>query len=192
MHPVIHKRLNQDLWRQFKKQRYQQYQCHTPFFKGRLGMLHFIKVGAFTPWRVEDRTIQVIGPGYKWFQILPDQENYCIKMVLDENGRIVLWYIDITAGSGTDPDGVAYFDDLYLDIIVFNDGHIVIDDMDELQEAYDQQLITQEDYLGALATQQKLQSGLLSDMDAFRQFCYECMELTQNKNHLTIDNTYQS
>lgn len=192
MHPIIRKRLDQDLWQQFEKRRYQQYQCSTPFFNGRLGMLQLIKVGAFTPWRVEDRTIQVIGNGYKWFQILPDGENYCIKMVLDENERIVLWYIDIIRGSGTAQDGVAYFDDLYLDIIVFDDGHIVIDDMDELQEAYDEQLITKDDYLGALQTQQKLQRGLLSDINAFTKFCYECMALTQKKEHLRVDHTYSS
>ena len=36
---------------------------------------------------------------------------------------------------GYDDDGVPYFYDLYLDLIVYPDGNIVTDDMDELQGA---------------------------------------------------------
>ena len=37
------------------------------------------------------------------------------------------------AKQGIDYDGVPYFDDLYLDLVVYPDGTIVVDDMDELE-----------------------------------------------------------
>ncbi len=36
---------------------------------------------------------------------------------------------------GYDEDGVPYFYDLYLDLVVYPDGTVIEDDMDELQEA---------------------------------------------------------
>ena len=36
---------------------------------------------------------------------------------------------------GIDADGIPYFDDLYLDLVVYPGGTIIVDDMDELEEA---------------------------------------------------------
>lgn len=44
--------------------------------------------------------------------------------------------------SKTDPNGVPYFNDLCLDLIVYPDGTIVVDDMDELEEHYPKRYYT--------------------------------------------------
>ena len=44
-------------------------------------------------------------------------------------------YIDMIAGQGKDVDGIAYIDDLYLDLVAYPDGTVLEDDMDELEEA---------------------------------------------------------
>ena len=66
--------------------------------------------------------------------------------MMDENGKVLLWYIDMTAKQGIDVDGVPYFDDLYLDLVVYPDGTIIVDDMDELEEALSKKDITQEQF----------------------------------------------
>lgn len=39
--------------------------------------------------------------------------------------------------------GTSYFDDLYLDFVVYPDGSVIIDDMDELEAALYQHNITE-------------------------------------------------
>lgn len=53
---------------------------------------------------------------------------------MDEENEILLWYIDMIAGQGIDIDDIPYFDDLYLDLIVYPDGSIIEDDRDELEQ----------------------------------------------------------
>lgn len=46
-------------------------------------------------------------------------------------------------------DGAPYFDDLYLDLVVYPDGTVIVDDMDELEEALLEKGITQEQFNGS-------------------------------------------
>lgn len=58
----------------------------------------------------------------------------------------VLWYIDIIDGKGIDRDGVFYYNDMFLDIIVSNTFQIAEDDRDELEMALKQGIISNEQY----------------------------------------------
>lgn len=89
--------------------------------------------------------------------------------MLNEDNEILLWYIDMIADRGIDIDGIPYFDDLYLDLVVYPDGTIVEDDRDELEEALFSKDITQEQFELALETSQKVQKGLLSDVSLFAE-----------------------
>jgi len=42
----------------------------------------------------------------------------------------------VIAGYGFDHDNVAYYDDLYRDFVVYTNDNILIDDKDELMNAY--------------------------------------------------------
>jgi hypothetical protein len=98
--------------------------------------------------------------------------------MMDEKGQILVWYIDMIARQGEDADGMPWFDDLYLDLVVYPDGEIFVDDRDELDEALRQKDITQEQYELALRTADELREGLLKDVDAFRKYtraCHECI-----------------
>lgn len=61
--------------------------------------------------------------------------------MMDEEEKILLWYIDMIAGQGIDADGVPFFDDLYLNLVVYPDGTIVVDDMDELEDALSKKIL---------------------------------------------------
>ena len=109
--------------------------------------------------------------------MLPCNEYYCITAMMSAKDEILLWYIDMIAEQGVDADGVPYFDDLYLDLVVYPDGTIVEDDRDELEEALSQRDITVEQYNLALATSERLKNGLLSDVNLLLDFTKKCFEM---------------
>lgn len=59
---------------------------------------------------------------------------------------------------------------LYLDLVVYPDGTVIEDDMDELQEALEKGDISKQEFDLALNTAEKLKNGLLSDRVAFGSF----------------------
>lgn len=78
---------------------------------------------------------------------------------------------------GTDKDGIPWFDDLYLDLVVYPNGEILEDDMNELEEALAQRDITQEQFDLALDTAQRLRQGLLADIGQLKEYTGKCLEL---------------
>ena len=77
----------------------------------------------------------VCDKGIKWMSILPQNDFYCITAMMNEKEEILVWYVDMIESQGTDSDDIPYFIDLYLDLVVYPDGTIMVDDMDELEEA---------------------------------------------------------
>lgn len=86
---------------------------------------------------------------------------------MNEENEILLWYIDMIADKGIDIDCILCFDDLYLDLVVYSDGTIIVDDRDEIEEALLSKDITQEQFELAIETSEKLQKGLISDVSLF-------------------------
>ena len=78
---------------------------------------------------------------------------------------------------GYDDDNVPYFYDLYLDLVVYPNGDIIVDDKDELEEALKNGEITKLQYDRALTTLQKLQEGLLSNMIKFQEYVDEMINI---------------
>lgn len=85
---------------------------------------------------------------------------------------------------GYDEDGVPYFYDLYLDLIVYPDGNIIVDDLDELQQALKVGDITEMQYNKAITTAQKLQKGLLSNIQNFQFYIQEMVELLRTDSKM--------
>lgn len=81
------------------------------------------------------------------------------------------------AKQGVDVDGVPYFDDLYLDLVVYPDGTIIVDDMDELEEALSEKDITQEQFNLAIETSRRLQRDMLSNISSFMEYTRKCYEM---------------
>lgn len=97
--------------------------------------------------------------------------------MMDENDEVLVWYIDMIAKQGIDVDGVPYFDDLYLDLVVYPDGTIIVDDMDELEEALSKKDITKEQFNLAVETSHRLQRGMLSNISSFMEYTKMCYEM---------------
>ena len=151
----------------------------SELLNGYIGLINIKEVSQAQILKFKGEGIVFCDKGMKWLSILPQNDWYCITAMMDEKEKILLWYIDMIAKQGTDADGIPYFDDLYLDLVVYPDGTIVVDDMDELEEALLKKDITQEQFNLAIETSQRLQRGILSDISSFIRYTRECYEMVK-------------
>jgi len=154
-------------------------QINSNFFNGYIGLLEIEEVSKKQIWKFNGEDITICDSGLKWLSILPQNDFYCITAMMNEDNEILLWYIDMIAAQGIDADGIPYFDDLYLDLVVYPDGTIIVDDMDELEEALAAKDITQEQFKLAISTSNKLKAGLLSNIDTFIEYTLRCKEIVK-------------
>ena len=172
-------RLSYDEWKCIQTKKLNGKQVNLDFFQGYIGLLEIEKVTEKQVWRFNGDEIVVCDDGLKWLSILPQNAYYCITAMMSSNDDILLWYIDIIAEQGIDDDMIPYFDDLYLDLVVYPDGTIKVDDMDELVEALSQNDISKEQFNLAIRTSNELQNGLLSNIDDFIDYTLKCKELVK-------------
>lgn len=99
---------------------------------------------------------KLIDDGYYIVEITPKFENYNVRVYLNEKKEILEHYIDISLKNGLDEDAkIPYYTDLYTDITIMN-GKVEVLDLDELEEALENKVISRDDYLLAEATKEKL------------------------------------
>lgn len=167
-------RLSYDTWTSILSKKISGKNVDTDFFKGYAGLIEMNEVAEPQTWKYYDRDIVVCDTGCTWMTILPQDDFYCITVMLNQENEIVVWYIDMIADQGVDPDGIPYFHDLYLDLVVWADDTVMVDDADELEEALAAGDISEEQFNLAWQTCKKLQGGMLSDLTKFREFTWNC------------------
>ena len=79
-------------------------------------------------------------------------KGYKISKIYDNNDQIVYWYCDIIQVKKDTNTNTVIIEDLLVDVVLYEDGMIRILDIDELSDALDQKLITQEEAIYALRT----------------------------------------
>lgn len=98
----------------------------------------------------------VMDNGYYVFEVVPKDENYAMRLFIDNNFKPLEYYFDITKNNGLDSlTHIPCYDDLYLDI-TYLDDEIEIVDEDELNEAYEIGDITDDDLKLIYKTRDKL------------------------------------
>ena len=152
---------------------------NSELLNGYIGLIDIKEVSEAQIWKFNGEDIVVCDKGRKWISILPQDDWYCITAMMDEEGNILLWYIDMIANQGIDADGMPYFDDLYLDLVVYPDGTIVVDDMDELEDALSKRDITQEQYNLAIETSNRWRRGMLNNISSFTEYTRKCYEIVK-------------
>lgn len=87
----------------------------------------------------------MMNTGYKWLEFYDYQAKNRLTCMYDDKGDIIEWYYDISRKIGKDEFG-PYEDDLYLDIVITPQGKQIVLDEDELEDAYKNNRICEEDY----------------------------------------------
>lgn len=135
---------------------------HTTFdtddFKGAVSLVKIKKVTSPLYVQYRHSEICIAGEGYIWLQHFPTNEHYSLTTMINAEGEIVQWYVDICLESGIE-NGVPWMDDLFLDIIILPTGEVIIKDVDELNEALSQGVI--DEFLYQLAWSEKNKIELL-------------------------------
>ncbi|OPJ60572.1 DUF402 domain-containing protein [Clostridium oryzae] len=144
---------------------------------GYISLIDIKEVSIPQVWKFNGQDIVVCYRGYKWLSILLSNEYYCITTMLNDKDEILLWYVDMIWKQGVDNDDVPYFYDLYLDLVVYPNGEIIEDDMDELIDALHKGEITLEQYNLAINTCENLKAGLLADIELFKKYTNICFDL---------------
>ena len=177
--PMYKCRLTYDEWKCIISKSRTGKQVDMPQLKGYLGLLTIDTVSEKQIWKYNKNDVIVCDNGYHWLTIMPSNDFYCITVMMDDSYEMKVCYIDMIDTQGYDDDGVPYFYDLYLDLIIYPDRNIITDDMDELQEALKTGEITDVQYNKAITTSQKLQDGLLSDIGEFQYYIKEMLNLIE-------------
>lgn len=163
-------RLTYDEWKCITDKKRIGKMLNTEEFIGYVGILSINEVSEPQIWKYNGEDLIVCNNNYQWLTIMPQNDYYCMTVMMNEKQEMQVCYIDMIDEQGYDEDGVPYFYDLYLDLVVYPDGTVIEDDMDELQDALQKEDITQHQYEQALATSDKLKNGLLNDIDVFKSF----------------------
>lgn len=129
---------------------------NTEEIVGYVGILSINEVPEPQIWKYNGEDLFVCDNNYQWLTIMPKNDYYCLTVMMNENREMQVCYIDMIDEQGYDEEGVPYFYDLYLDLVVYLNGIVIEDDMDELQEALQKSDITQQQYEQALLTSEKL------------------------------------
>ena len=154
-------RLTREMWACIRQRDARLVRADLPDFRGWACRRDIRAVSAPQIWRHRGAAVPVCAAGSRWLELLPEDGDFCVTAMLDAAGRPLVWYIDMIAAQGVDADGVPWFDDLYLDLIVWPDGDRTVDDRDELDAALARGEIAAAQHARALETVARLRSGPL-------------------------------
>lgn len=148
-------------------------EIHEEDFNGYITLLKIIKTKK--EWFVDEENRCILSDGYKWFNIYPTNENYCINAMMNNKNKIVEWYIDISKKIGIE-NNIPYEDDLYLDIVILPDNRIHILDEDELDNAFNNKQITKEEYDLAYETKKNIIENYGNNIDILKKLTLDLLK----------------
>ena len=138
--------------------------------------INIIEVKKPQVWFCFDKMINVADNGYKWLVVLPKEDDYAITMYLDRNDVPLLWYIDLIDGIGVDEDGVPFYNDMFLDLLVSDSGQVVEDDRDELEKAYSDGIINSKQYQKVISVSEQLKQRISENQGWISEYCRNIVE----------------
>lgn len=166
-------------WPRIVKQQYTQQVLESDEFKGYVTLIKFEEVLHPLWSKFTDKPICLVENGSYMLQHYPFDGGYALTTFISPTKEITQWYIDIVDHVGT-INGIPYFDDLYLDLIVVPTGKIIEKDIDEIEDALEKGSITKEQYDKAWATFEKLKRDIKAGngalLRASKQHFFELIE----------------
>ena len=117
--------------------------------------------------------VLIADAGYSWLQVAFKEQFFWATVMYDDKGRFMQGYFDITGGNSFEDVENPMFKDMYLDLVLLDGGRILVLDRDELDEAFEQNEITEEQYRKSVTEGEKLYHFLQENGDEFLRFCSE-------------------
>ena len=148
-------------------------------FAGYVSVIYLDKVREPLVVEVAGRPLYIVDNKYIWLQHLPNNENYSLTTMYDSLGNVVQWYFDITRQNSVDKEGIPFFDDLYLDVVILPSSEIILLDKLELEDALKRRDITKREYDLAYKKANEIINGIGKDVVASRDFSSKYLEYMQ-------------
>lgn len=139
------KRGNREGWPRIQQQKFVQQYINNQDFKGYITLLYFEKVKQPLIAKYTPTPITLVQNGSYMLQHFPENEHFSLTTFISPKHEIIQWYIDIIDSIGIENE-VVYMDDLFLDLIVLPDKTVIEKDIDEINEALEGKVITEDQY----------------------------------------------
>lgn len=136
---------NRKGWGRIVKQQYTQQEFQDATFRGHVTLMRFDEVIHPLWARYTNEAICLVENSSYMLQQFPNEANYSMTTFFSPKGELLQWYIDIIYATGLE-EGVPYMDDLYLDLIVVPAGEVIEKDIDEMEQALAEGVVTQKQY----------------------------------------------
>lgn len=173
------KYMNKTNWERIKKS---QFKKKKELFLGQKSIIGLINIEEVKEPLILDNNIgkyKIVDNGYKWIQIAIEKENYWITAMFNQKNELIQIYIDITNGNILDEIN-PYFDDLYIDIVIYNNNIYVLDE-EELENAYKKGNILEKEYTLSKETSSRLYKYLKINKNKIIKECYKILDILQKK-----------
>ena len=152
--------------------------------------INYLTDGETRCWKYEKSgEVPVCGKGMIWLTIIPEDRSRCIGAYFLPNRRVSVWYIDVIEEVGVDEDGVVYYLDKYLDVILTPKGDVVVQDRDEQDAAHEGGELSTAQYEAALREGELIIEELARDIHKTEEFCIKVLKKAEElieKDRFTI------
>jgi len=164
-------RLTRDRKWYFQYFPYHQMYMDNELFKGWVS-LNYLTDGETRYWEYEKSgKIPVSAKGMTWLTLIPDDRKRCIGAYIKPDRHVSVWYVDVIEETGIDEDGIAYYIDKYLDVILTPQGDVIVQDRDELDAAYESGELSDAQYEEAIKEGELIIDELAADIGKTEEFC---------------------
>lgn len=168
---------------------YHQIYMDNEWIKGWVA-INYLTDGEKIFWEFEKAgSVPVCGKDMIWLTMIPDNASRSISAFFLPDRRVSAWYIDIIEETGVDKDGVVFFVDKYLDVLLTPEGDVRIDDRDELDAAYDSGEISIYQYEAAINEAESIVNELADDIGETEKMCRKILEKAEemiSKDRFTV------
>ena len=170
------KRMKRESWHRIEQREYRCVPLQLEEGEGLVSILILKKVKAPLYVADEDKMVLIADDNYSWLQIALKDQYFWITAMFDTVGNLLQVYFDISNGTVFDEPENPCFEDLYLDIVLTGDGRLQILDKEELEEALQNGVISEEKYQHAMLECEKLYKYLTIHKEKVMKFCKEWYE----------------
>ncbi len=122
---------------------------------------------------INGELVKKMDKNYKIIEYTPLDESYNVRAHVNDKNEILEYYFDITYGKNKIIDGIPYYNDLFLDVVYYQEvatkssTYIHLSDRNDLEEALEKGIIDKEQYDYAYQITDKLLKELKSGQNRF-------------------------
>ena len=138
-------------------------------FEGGIGLITFVSLPEPDVLHTSEGDKVLADNGYQWLELAPKDGNWVMTVMYRSNGELFQIYFDITQKNVIFENGDAVFYDMFLDVMVNENKEISILDEDELEEALQKKIITEEEFEIAKKTAQEIVDFYQKNRSAIEQ-----------------------